>query len=307
MEDMGRVKISVIMLTYNREDLVAGAIESILAQTFADFELIIVDNGSQDNSGGIADSYANRDGRVRVIHRQRGNIGSGRNTGLDAAGGEYIAFIDDDDRIEPDYMDFLHSLAHAHDADAAICGTNYLHSEEKLILNAEESIITLMWRRHYNNGFPTKLFRRRLFDGLRFEEQGRYDDIGLMYRILAGAGRVVYHGLPKYLVFRHRNNNSAPTARDGRLTPEFLASYRRAYRDRTEWLSARYPGNSDFWRYFDWSFQISMVNKIVANNPRGCEEHLHEMRRELARNRGEFMSCPWIQGFEKEYMERHVP
>lgn len=77
--------ISVLMLTYNREKLVSRAVESVLNQTYQDFEFIIVDNGSSDKSGEIADRYAARDGRVRVIHRERGNIGAGRNTGLDAA------------------------------------------------------------------------------------------------------------------------------------------------------------------------------------------------------------------------------
>lgn len=82
--------ISVIMLTYNREQFASRAIESILAQTCRDFEFIIVDNGSTDHSGEIADDYAAKDSRICVIHRERGNIGSGRNTGLDAAQGEYI-------------------------------------------------------------------------------------------------------------------------------------------------------------------------------------------------------------------------
>ena len=96
--------ISVIMLTYNRENLVGRAIESILKQTFGDFEFIIVNNGSTDRSGQIADQYAAKDARIRVIHRERGNIGSGRNTGLNAAQGEYIAFIDDDDTCAPDFL-----------------------------------------------------------------------------------------------------------------------------------------------------------------------------------------------------------
>ena len=99
------MKISVIMLTYNREALVARAIECVLGQTFTDFEFIIVDNGSTDQSGAIADQYAAKDKRIHVIHKECGNIGSGRNAGLDAADGEYIAFIDDDDWCEPDFLD----------------------------------------------------------------------------------------------------------------------------------------------------------------------------------------------------------
>ena len=109
--------ISVIMLTYNREALVPRAIESILKQTYRAFEYIIVDNGSADRSGQIADEYAARDNRIRVIHRQRGNIGAGRNTGLDAAKGEYITFIDDDDWAEPDFLEFLLNLLEETKAD----------------------------------------------------------------------------------------------------------------------------------------------------------------------------------------------
>ena len=112
--------ISVIMLTYNREQLVGRAIERILGQTFRNFEFIIVDNGSTDHSGQIVGEYAAKDSRIQVIHRERGSIGAGRNTGLDAAKGEYIAFIDDDDVPDPDFLEFLHDLAEENGADIAI-------------------------------------------------------------------------------------------------------------------------------------------------------------------------------------------
>ncbi len=302
------MKITVIMLTYNRENLIARAIESVLAQTFRDFEFIVIDNGSIDRSGQIADDYAQKDARIRVIHRNRGNIGSGRNAGLDAAGSEYITFVDDDDWCEPDFLQFLHALALENNVDAAICGTNYVHSDCKFIMSAEEAIITLMWRRHYTTGFPAKLFRRSLFANLRFAEEGRYDDIGLMYKILAEAEAegVVYHGLPKYMVYRHDHNNSAPTAEDGHITADYLDSYRNTYRERRIWLSERFPGNAAYWRYFDWSFQISMLNKIISGNLTDCGEHLREIRGELAENRDEFIACPWIQDFEKEYVKKYL-
>ena len=195
--------ISVIMLTYNREGLVSRAIESVLAQTYRDFEFIIVDNGSTDRSGQIADEYAARDSRVRVLHRERGNIGAGRNTGLDAARGEYIAFIDDDDWAEPDFLAFLYRLAEENRADVAVCGAADKIFDEKKIMTAEEALIELMWRKKYNMAFPTKLFRRELVEKLRFPEEGSYDDIALMYKLLAEAERVAYHGLPKYTFYRH--------------------------------------------------------------------------------------------------------
>ena len=190
--------ISVLMLTYNREKLVSRAVESVLNQTYQDFEFIIVDNGSSDKSGEIADRYAARDGRVRVIHRERGNIGAGRNTGLDAARGEYIAFLDDDDWVEPDFLEFLMELVQGSQADVGICGTQDKSFDEKRIMTAQEALIELLWRRRFNVGFPTKLIRRELFSKCRFSETSRFDDIYLMPGILGGANRVAYHGLPKY-------------------------------------------------------------------------------------------------------------
>ena len=115
--------ISVIMLTYNRESMVGRAIESILNQTYRDFEYIIVDNGSDDRSGEIADAYAAKDPRIKVLHIEKSNIGTGRNIGLDAATGEYITFIDDDDTAEPDMLEFLYGLAKEQDADISLSGS----------------------------------------------------------------------------------------------------------------------------------------------------------------------------------------
>lgn len=306
MEKVDIMKISVIMLTYNRENLVARAIESLLAQTLTDFEFIIIDNGSTDRSGKIADEYSARDGRIRVCHRDRGAIGAGRNTGLNLAQGEYIAFIDDDDIVSPDFLNFLYQLALEKNADVSICGSNFLLNDIKLVMNAEEAIITLMWRKLYNNAFPTKLIKRSLFNNVRFDEHARYDDVGLMYRILAKAVIIAYHGLPKYTFFRHGHNNSIATEKDCMITSEYLHDYRTAYHDRMLWLCKKFPESSGYWRYFNWSFQVSMVHKITDNHLRGCEEHLREMRYELAKNQVEFLNCPWVQDFEKEYMRKYI-
>ncbi len=297
--------ISVIMLTYNREALVARAIESILAQTYRDFEYIIVDNGSADRSGRIADAYAAQDSRIKVIHRERGNIGSGRNTGLDAAQGDYITFIDDDDWAEPDFLEFLIGLIQENSADVAICGAADKVFDEKKIMSPEEALIELMWRKKYNMAFPTKLFRKELAEHLRFPEDGIYDDIALMYKLLAGAKRVAYHGLLKYTFYRHPGNHSAWTTDHSLLTPETLDEYLSAYRTRTEWLSGRFPNRAETWRYFEWSFMISMVEKINRLGITGCRKQLEAMKRELADHKAEFLACPEILEFEKAWIVKY--
>lgn len=298
--------ISVIMLTYNREKFVGRAIDSILCQTYRDFEFIIVDNGSSDRSGQIADSYAVRNPNLHVIHRSRGSIGAGRNTGLDAAKGEYIAFIDDDDYAEPDFLEFLYNLAEEYAADVAICGATWADIDQKRLMDGEQAVETLLRRKNYNVAFPTKLFRREMFAGNRFLEDRKYDDIYLMPKMLAEAERVAYHGLSKYHFDRHGDNNSAWTQNHSLLDAETLEEYLAVYRERTRWLTEKFPDKERLWNYFNWSFMISMTEKVVRLKLPECEAQLTAMKRELRENREEFLASPEALDFERDWMRLYI-
>ena len=173
-------------------------------------------------------------------------------------------------------------------------------------MDVQEALVQLMWRKRYTAGFPMKLFRRALAEGLRFSETDRYDDIGLIYRLFARAGTVAYHGLPKYLVLRHGGNNSAWTTDHRLLTPETLEEYLTAYRVRTNWLSGLFPDRAATWRYFEWSFMISMVEKITRLELTDCAAIRERLAAALRADREEFLSCPEILDFEREWVERYV-
>lgn len=307
--------ISVIMLTYNRENLVARAIESILAQTCEDFEYIIVDNGSEDNSGNIAESYAAKDSRIQVIHTGKGNIGSGRNVGLAAATGDFVTFIDDDDFAYPDMLRFLKELAAESNADVALCGSDKSVGDkimpncvfgEKLLMTPAEAVTELLKRKKYNAATPTKLWRRSIFDKVKFPEKGKYDDISVIYKLFAKAGSVAAHGIPQYCFYRHPGNNSAFTTNDMLLTPEQLNEYFKAFRERTVYLSAKLPEIADYALYSEWSYMISMCNKIHKNNLTHCSAQLKSIEQELTAHYDEFYSSPYIEAFERDFMERYI-
>ena len=95
-------ELSVIVPIYKAEKYIRKCIDSILTQSFRDYELILVDDGSPDNCGVICDEYAAKDDRIKVIHKRNGGVSEARNVGLDIAGGAYISFIDPDDWVEPD-------------------------------------------------------------------------------------------------------------------------------------------------------------------------------------------------------------
>lgn len=300
--------ISVIMLTHNRENYVERMIKCILDQTMKDYEFIIVDNGSSDRSGAIADAYAAKDDRIKVIHRADGTIGAGRNTGLDAAQGKYIAFVDDDDTCTPDFLEFLYNLIVETSADVAICGASWSGyvRDERLLMNGKEAVEMLLWRKNYNAAFPTKLFRRELFADNRFPKDGKYEDIYLMPKMLAEADKVIYHGLAKYHFEKHDNNNSAWALNHKLLDLPTLKEYLEVYDQRTEWLVNKFPTDKDKWQYFNFSFMVSMVEKVTRLELKDCYDLRDHMKKVLRENYEEFYNCPYILDFEKDWMDKYV-
>ena len=125
-----RPEISVIVPVYRVEKYLNDCIDSILAQTFADFELILVDDGSPDSCPALCDAAAAKDSRIRVIHQNNRGLSGARYAGLDAAEGEWIAFVESDDTITPDFCEKLYAAVHDTGAQMVVC--NYRQVDEAL-------------------------------------------------------------------------------------------------------------------------------------------------------------------------------
>lgn len=125
---MENKKVSVIMPMYNVEKYLKESIDSVLNQSYKNIEAILVDDGSPDNSGKIADDYAKKDERVKVIHKENGGLSDARNVGLDAASGDYIMFVDSDDFLLPNAIEVLENKIEKEDADYIIA--NYINCDE---------------------------------------------------------------------------------------------------------------------------------------------------------------------------------
>lgn len=119
------IKVSIIVPIYNMEKYLSKCIESIINQTYQNLEIILVDDGSTDNSGKIADEYAIKDNRIRVIHKRNAGVSSARNTGIDNATGEYVCFADADDYLMEDYVEYLLELIVKHNADVSLTKEMY--------------------------------------------------------------------------------------------------------------------------------------------------------------------------------------
>ena len=122
-------QISIIVPVYNVEKYLSRCIDSILNQTFDDFELILIDDGSPDHSGAICDDYAKKDNRILVIHKENGGLSDARNAGINIASGEYIMFVDSDDYISKDMCEILYQRIIKDKSDMALCSVRGVNEE----------------------------------------------------------------------------------------------------------------------------------------------------------------------------------
>lgn len=226
--DSGRTpKVTVIVPVYNVADHVAACIESIGAQSWHDFEVIVVDDGATDGSGDIARRAAGDDARFRFIHQDNGGLSAARNTGLDHARGDYICFVDSDDRVAPGYLERLLSTLEETGADWVACGVLFCHADGRTqphsaihgVPKLEQGAAPRRydfddWQeiaRHFPSAW-NKIYRRALVGDLRFDEGLLYEDHVFYYRYAARCDHMVHLPEPLYLNTQGRDGQ---ITRDG--------------------------------------------------------------------------------------------
>ena len=194
-------KVSVIIPVYNVERLLPRCLDSVVAQTLRDIEIICVDDGSPDRSADILQRYASQDDRIRVISQENRGLGGARNRGFDAATGEYILYVDSDDRIDPDCCEKLYAAAVETGADVACCSIRKIRpSYEKwtvrydrmqTVSDVQEKFRTCCCPPDFY--VMNKLMRREMLLrlGLRFREQVCFEDVEYTMRVLAESGLLV--------------------------------------------------------------------------------------------------------------------
>lgn len=203
--------ISVIVPVYNVAPYLPKCLDSILSQDYDQLEVILIDDGSTDDSGKICDTYGARDSRIRVIHRKNGGAAAAKNTGLAIAAGEYLSFVDSDDYLEPEAYGYMMKTLREVGADAGEFSFRdvYRNREEDQILYPERKILTgKEYLTHFTESWSgallwNKLYKRRLFDGVFFEEGHKIDDEYFTYQGFFSANRVVCDSRIVYN-YRHR-------------------------------------------------------------------------------------------------------
>lgn len=182
--------ISIILPVYNCQKYLCQCIDSIISQTFTQWELIIIDDGSNDGSSEICDEYSARDKRIFVVHKENTGVSDSRNIAIRLCKGEWVGFVDADDWVEPEMYSKLYAAAIEENADVSVCGLqmDFLDksainaiSEKRLCFNKQESLRVLWRKKPFQNYLCDKLFRREVVSDI-FPVGQKYEDVYVLPR-----------------------------------------------------------------------------------------------------------------------------
>ncbi len=284
--------VSIIIPVYNTSQFLSRSIESVLNQSFGDFELILVDDGSTDGSGEICESYARRDCRVNVLHQKNGGVSSARNSGLDYAKGDWIFFVDSDDEVLPDGLQVLVNLI-SNDVDLVMGGfvevelddkTIEINTRTELYLPKKQSVLSLYMG--YGSCYPfcgylwMRLLRRAIIQEhhLLFDTSIaiKEDSLFLMQYICRSNGITHQTTTPVYKYRRRLDSamGKALSEWDPKYVDSFYALVKMKHEMDTVFSSCSSPlfvaKQAIYGRYY------SIVEKMNANNV-----HNDELKKEL--------------------------
>lgn len=200
--------VSVVVPVYRVQEYLERCVDSLVAQSHAKLEIILVDDGSPDRCGELCDAYAARDIRVRVIHQPNAGLSAARNAGMRIARGEYLAFVDSDDWVHEEYVATLLRLVHDHDADISMCLFSWTLSDEVPPVDPEGEVRVLSPREvlalldgPLDMAVAVawgKLYRRSLFEGIEYPVGRTHEDDYTTHRLLSRARRTALTSAPLY-------------------------------------------------------------------------------------------------------------
>ena len=252
-------KISVIVPVYNVEQYLERCVDSIINQTYTNLEIILVNDGSTDNSGKLCDELAKKDERIRVIHKENGGLSDARNRGIDESESDLVGFIDSDDYIDRDMYEILLKNLNNTDADLSMCGLYDVYNsisqaqvtnKETWELSSEQAIKMVMEAKILSVTAVNKLYRKSLFSDLKFEVGKIAEDAFIMIKLLDKCEKIVATNEKKYY-YVHRENSITTQ----KFSTKFL-NVIEAYEQNSNIILEKYPKLKDVaqtrmnWAYF---------------------------------------------------------
>ena len=279
--------ISVIVPVYKVEAYLDRCVQSILNQTYIDFELILVDDGSPDRCGAICDAWAEKDSRIRVIHKQNGGLSDARNAGIEIAEGKYLTFVDSDDYIHPKMLEALYGAVREHGVKLSVCGFAQTNGEP---LETEQMPVKLWASRAFYRGNTLnatvawgKLYHA---DVVRPYPVGKiHEDEYVSYRIFYALDTVAFVDAPLYGYFQNNTGITksrwSPRKMDGWVAMEQQIAF---FQEENDLKAARGRVQALWWVVVDQMEQIQEAS-TGAERTRYLRSCRQQLRRVWKRNR----------------------
>lgn len=262
--------ISIIVPIYNVEKYLKKCIESVLNQTYKNFELVLVDDGSFDNSGIICDEYGDIENIV-VVHKVNGGLADARNKGIEVSRGDYITFLDSDDYIRSDYLETLYNILCKTSADIVISNFINVYEDEPIIeksikkieykcISKSECYRRMLLQDGIDVSSTAKLYSKRIFDSIRFKKGQLYEDINIISDVIEKTQNIAITNYAGYFYLQRLGSIMYSDFKSERLV--LLDATNRLI----ELMKEQYPENIDAARYRDIYCTFHLLGRSIVNN-----------------------------------------
>ncbi len=289
-------KISIVVPVYNVEKYLDTCVTSVLEQTFQDFEIILVDDGSPDCSGEMCDDWAKKDARIRVIHKENGGLSDARNAGINAAQGEYIGLVDSDDYIAPDMYEMLYNNITKEQADVAVCTIYscykdvvhpYGDGSYRVMSGMEMLGLSLEGEKVVISACP-KLYRKEVLINTPFSVGKLYEDALILGELFSKVEKVVVEFLPKYYYVHHEGTITTTTYKSAKK------DYIRAYEKNLKIVQDHCPQYlpAAYYRLFRAHYEL--LDAMILSNSEDAKADKPEAKRFIKHNFMKIMSSKYI-------------
>lgn len=275
----GKPLISIVIPLYNTSLYMDKCLDTVINQSYRNVEIILIDDGSTDNTGKKCDDWAKKDERIKVVHRKNGGLSEARNTGIENAKGEYITFIDSDDYVSTDMVDYLYNLIVKYDTLMSLCTHTVMLSSGKSIINGKggDEILSdkaVLFKMLYHDTIDTsawgKLYHISLLNNIRYPKGKLFEDIGTTYKFFI-ASKTIACGYKDQYYYMVRDNsivtsNFSPQKMDLlEMTDNMAKEVESIYPDLKKGIIRRqvYARFSTLNQITDYSLYLELVNELI--------------------------------------------
>ena len=199
--------ISIVLPVYNVENYLERCLKTVIAQTYKNIEIILVNDGSTDGSLKICEKYRFADSRIKIVNKENGGLSDARNVGIRNSNGEYITFIDSDDTVESDYVEYLYNLIKRSNVDMAVCAhtvviektnSKFIVSTDNILLSDKIAIKNMLYSNKVDTSAWAKLYKKSLFDEINYPKGMLFEDIATTYKLFLKAKKIIFGSQSKY-------------------------------------------------------------------------------------------------------------